>query len=104
MKPETILKAFAASAMLTLAPLRAQDAPVMDLSMAREPSGTAWQPDAVGHHGLHEMAGDWMVMVHGNLFAVQDWQAKPRAMPLSASGGGCSWHGGTGSATALNSR
>ncbi|HZU52409.1 MAG TPA: hypothetical protein VFF77_00815 [Holophagaceae bacterium] len=66
-----------AAGLLALSSLRAQDAPVMDLPMSREPSGTAWQPDDVGHHGLHEMAGDWMLMGHGTLFAVQDWQAKP---------------------------
>jgi hypothetical protein len=78
MKAEmTRLRPLLAAALLAFAPLRAQDAPVMDLPMAREPSGTAWQPDAVGHHGIHEMAGDWMLMGHGALFAVQDWQAKP---------------------------
>ncbi|HXC16898.1 MAG TPA: hypothetical protein VNV60_05600 [Holophagaceae bacterium] len=71
------LRSLLAAGLLTLSPLRAQDAPVMDLPMAREPSGTAWQPDDVGHHGIHEMAGDWMLMGHGALFAVQDWQDKP---------------------------
>jgi len=77
MKPETLLKMLGLAAFAAISPLRAQEAPVMDLSMAREPSGTAWQPDAVGHHGIHEMAGDWMFMGHGALFAVQDWQDKP---------------------------
>ena len=77
MKPESPFKIFAAM-LLAFAPLRAQDAPsVMDLPMAREPSGTAWQPDAIGHHGFHDMEGDWMFMGHGALFAVQDWQAHP---------------------------
>lgn len=55
----------------------AQTPSVLDLSMAREPSGTAWQPDEVGHHGLHTMAGEWMLMGHGALFSVQDWQQGP---------------------------
>jgi hypothetical protein len=71
------MRSVLATGLLALSPLRAQDAPVMDLPMAREPSGTAWQPDAVGHHGIHQMAGDWMLMGHGALFAVQDWQARP---------------------------
>lgn len=78
MKPErAMLRALMAAGALALAPLRAQDAPVLDLPMAREPSGTAWQPDEVGHHGYHLMKGDWMFMGHGALFAVQDWQAEP---------------------------
>ncbi len=89
MKPERLPHLLACAALAAFAPLHAQgmpdmeasmsmsDAPVMDLPMAREPSGTAWQPDAVGHHGIHEMVGDWMVIGHGTLFAVQDWQAKP---------------------------
>ncbi|HTL98753.1 MAG TPA: hypothetical protein VL181_08105 [Holophagaceae bacterium] len=71
------IRTLLAAGLLALSPLRAQDAPVMDLPMSREPSGTAWQPDAVGHHGFHAMAGDWMLMGHGALFAVQDWQAEP---------------------------
>ena len=33
--------------------------------MAREASGTAWQPDTSSMDGIHEMRGDWMVMLHG---------------------------------------
>jgi len=78
MKLDALLKPIGLAALLASAPLRAQDAPpILDLPMSREPSGTAWQPDAVGHHGLHEMAGDWMLMAHGTFFAVQDWQAQP---------------------------
>ena len=33
-------------------------------AMSREASGTAWQPDASPHRGVHVMAGDWMVMGH----------------------------------------
>ena len=72
------IRTWLAAGLLAFSPLRAQDAPpILDLPMSREPSGTAWQPDAVGHHGLHGMAGDWMLMAHGTFFAVQDWQAKP---------------------------
>jgi hypothetical protein len=45
---------------------------------SREASGTAWQPDASPHDGLHIMAGDWMLMVHGQLNGVYDWQQGPR--------------------------
>jgi hypothetical protein len=33
--------------------------------LSREASGTAWQPDAAEHHGLHLSRGPWMVMLHG---------------------------------------
>jgi len=46
--------------------------------MSREASGTSWQPDANGHHGLHAMAGDWMLMGHALLNAVYDRQQGPR--------------------------
>lgn len=45
---------------------------------AREASGTAWQPDASGHNGVHLMAGDWMLMAHANLNLTFDWQEGPR--------------------------
>ena len=45
---------------------------------ARESSGTAWQPDASPTGGAHVMAGDWMLMGHGLLNAVYDWQQGPR--------------------------
>jgi hypothetical protein len=41
---------------------------------AREASGTAWQPDASEHRGLHLMAGDWMLMGHLLLNGVYDRQ------------------------------
>jgi hypothetical protein len=40
----------------------------------REASGTSWQPDTSGHHGVHVMAGDWMLMGHALLNGVYDWQ------------------------------
>jgi hypothetical protein len=44
----------------------------------REASGTAWQPDASSHGGVHLMAGDWMLMGHASLNLVYDWQEGPR--------------------------
>ncbi|HEX3701519.1 MAG TPA: hypothetical protein VHV27_12695 [Phenylobacterium sp.] len=49
-----------------------------DYPMTREASGTAWQPDASVHEGLHIMSGPWMVMVHATFNGVFDWQQGPR--------------------------
>ena len=46
--------------------------------MSREASGTAWQPDASIHGGLHATAGEWMLMGHLTLNGVYDWQEGPR--------------------------
>jgi len=46
--------------------------------MSREASGTAWQPDASAHGGVHAMAGDWTLMGHMTLNLVYDWQEGPR--------------------------
>jgi hypothetical protein len=46
--------------------------------MTREASGTAWQPDAATHGGIHWMSGDWMLMGHLNLLGVYDNQSGPR--------------------------
>ncbi len=46
--------------------------------MAREASGTAWQPDSSEHGGLHVMSGDWTFMAHGKLDLVYSWQEQPR--------------------------
>ncbi|HYJ53515.1 MAG TPA: hypothetical protein VEW04_10135 [Allosphingosinicella sp.] len=46
--------------------------------MSREASGTAWQPDASIHGGLHLTTGDWMLMGHLSLNAVYDTQSGPR--------------------------
>lgn len=46
--------------------------------MAREASGTAWQPDTSQHGGVHLTSGDWSFMVHGELNLVADWQEGPR--------------------------
>jgi uncharacterized cupredoxin-like copper-binding protein len=45
---------------------------------ARESSGTAWQPDASPHQGIHAMYGDWSTMTHGFANLVYDRQGGPR--------------------------
>ena len=47
-------------------------------AMAREASGTAWQPDSSEHTGIHLGSGDWSFMVHGNVDVIHSWQEKPR--------------------------
>jgi hypothetical protein len=49
-----------------------------DYPMSRDASGTSWQPDAAEHHGLHAMAGDWMLMGHAMLWGITDSQSGPR--------------------------
>ena len=44
----------------------------------REASGTAWQPDSSQHRGYMRQAGDWMLMLHGNLDLVADSQGSRR--------------------------
>ena len=46
--------------------------------MAREASGTSWQPDATPMGGIMSMDGDWMTMVHGFVDQVYDHQGGPR--------------------------
>jgi hypothetical protein len=46
--------------------------------MTREASGTAWQPDASSHGGVHTSRGGWDLMGHAVLTAVYDWQEGPR--------------------------
>ena len=46
--------------------------------MARESSGTAWQPDASEHMDLMSKAGDWDLMAHGTLNLVHDRQSGRR--------------------------
>jgi hypothetical protein len=46
--------------------------------MARDSSGTAWQPDASDHGGLHVMSGDWILMGHGLFNLVYDHQSSRR--------------------------
>lgn len=47
-------------------------------SMARDASGTAWQPDDSPHAMDHSMHGDWMLMGHAMLNAVCNRQQGPR--------------------------
>jgi hypothetical protein len=49
-----------------------------DYPMAREASGTAWQPDASEHAGVMVMEGDWTLMGHGMLNLVYDHQSGRR--------------------------
>ena len=44
----------------------------------REASGTAWQPDSSEHSGWMMKAGDWDVMIHGNLDLIADTQSGRR--------------------------
>jgi hypothetical protein len=46
--------------------------------MTREASGTAWQPDASEHMGVHVISGDWRLMGHGMLNLVYDHQSGRR--------------------------
>jgi len=46
--------------------------------MAREASGTAWQPDVSHHEGIQLMTGDWTLMAHGALNLVYDHQSGRR--------------------------
>ena len=47
-------------------------------AMTREASGTAWQPEAARHEGVHIMRGPWMVMLHGFADLVYDHQGSDR--------------------------
>ena len=49
-------------------------------AMSRDASGTAWQPDAASHGGLHyELpSSGWTAMVHATLDGVYSWQDGPR--------------------------
>lgn len=46
--------------------------------MTRESSGTSWQPEATPMEGVHFMADDWMLMLHGFAFGVYDYQGGQR--------------------------
>jgi len=47
-------------------------------AMSREASGTSWQPEAAPHSGIHLTADDWMIMLHGRVNGIADWQSGPR--------------------------
>ncbi|WP_319798553.1 hypothetical protein [Nitrobacter sp.] len=46
--------------------------------MAREASGTSWQPDTSPHEGLHQQFEAWSVMTHGFINLNYDRQPGPR--------------------------
>jgi hypothetical protein len=46
--------------------------------MARDASGTSWQPDATPHAMGNVMRGDWTISSHVMLNGVYDWQEGPR--------------------------
>ena len=87
---------FAVACALILLPSAAfaQDMPGMDMSggmpamattgilgnypMARDASGTSWQPDAATHRGIHLMDGNWMFMLHARAIGIYDTQSGPR--------------------------
>ena len=46
--------------------------------MARESSGTAWQPDTSEHQALHIVRGDWTLMAHGVVNLVYNHQSGDR--------------------------
>lgn len=46
--------------------------------MARDASGTSWQPDLSEHHGIHWAQGDWSLMAHAVLDLVHSDQDGPR--------------------------
>jgi hypothetical protein len=49
-----------------------------DYPMARDASGTSWQPDLAEHRGLHATLDDWMLMGHLMLWGIYDTQNGPR--------------------------
>ena len=53
--------------------------------MARESSGTSWQPDSTPMQGIHTMQGDWMAMLHGFVDAIFDAQGGSRGSSQSFS-------------------
>ena len=46
--------------------------------IAREGSGTSWQPDTSPHEGIHAQYGEWMTMWHALFNGVYDNQGGPR--------------------------
>lgn len=52
--------------------------PLGQYPMTRDAGGTAWQPDAATHGGLHGEAGGWMLMGHAMLNGVWVTQQGPR--------------------------
>ena len=50
----------------------------LGVPMERMGSGTSWIPDAVPLPARHQMAGAWLLMLHGFAFAQYDTQGGPR--------------------------
>lgn len=50
----------------------------LGIPMAREGSGTSWQPDSSPMAAIHAQLGDWQLMVHGVVFVGFDAQASAR--------------------------
>src|SRR5262249_42146067 len=63
---------------MTLASLSMASGDPVGLSMAREGSGTAWQPDSTPLLMHHFHAGAWMLMLHYNASVGFDDQTGPR--------------------------
>jgi hypothetical protein len=59
-------------------PAKQSMAGALGISMDRPGSGTTWIPDAVTLPSRMWMAGKWMLMIHGFVFAQYDWQDGPR--------------------------
>lgn len=55
--------------------------------MARDASGTSWQPDTSPHEGLHQQFEAWSVMTHGSINLNYDRQPGPRGAEKTFVGG-----------------
>ena len=54
------------------------ESPLGSYPMARDASGTSWQPDASTQSDLMQHAGGWMLMEHAMLNGIYDSQSGPR--------------------------
>ena len=69
----------------------------LGVPMERMGSGTTWIPDAVPLPARHHMAGPWLIMLHGFVFAQYDTQGGPRGdEQFGRSTGPWSWRVETG--------
>jgi len=57
---------------------KSSERPVLEREIARNASGTAWQPDDTPHTALHASAAGWDLMFHTLLFGGYDYQATDR--------------------------
>ena len=53
--------------------------------MARETTGTSWQPDSSPLEGVHAMAGDWIFMLHGFCDGIINMQGGSRGNDMTYS-------------------